>query len=79
LSIHSNPVGGDCAVQILVTDSRAFQLRPERFRTPGRHVVFDRLIDEAAALARSGHPVNGLDRGFRQNNVDAFAHENEDR
>jgi hypothetical protein len=79
LSIHTNPVRGDFAVQILVTDSRAFQLRPERFRTPGRYVVFDRLIDEAAALARSGHPVNGLDRGLRQNNIDAFAHGNESR
>jgi hypothetical protein len=39
-----------------------------------RHKVPDCLIDEAAALARPCHPVNGLDRGFRQDDVEAFAH-----
>jgi len=32
------------------------------------------LIDEPAALAGRGHPVNGPDGGFRQDDVDAFAH-----
>jgi hypothetical protein len=39
--------------------------------------VLHRLVDEPAALAPPNHPVNGLDRGFRQNNIDAFAHESE--
>ena len=31
-------------------------------------------VDEPAALAGPGQAVNGSDRGFRQNDVDAFCH-----
>jgi len=41
-----------------------------------RDKVLHRFVDEPAALTRLGHPVNGLDRRFRQNNVDAFVHGN---
>jgi hypothetical protein len=42
-----------------------FQLGTERFHAPVRYEMLDRLVDETAALARSGHTVNGLERGFR--------------
>ena len=35
------------------------------------------LVDEPAPLPWLGHPVDGLDGGFRKYNVDASAHENE--
>jgi hypothetical protein len=54
-----------------------FELCPKRFGAPVRYEVLHGLVDEPAALARRGHPVDGLDRSFRQNNVDAFAHGNE--
>jgi len=38
------------------------------------HKVLHGLVDEAAALARPCHPVNGLNRSFGQDDVEAFAH-----
>jgi len=42
-----------------------FQLGTERFHASVRYEILHRLIDESAALAGSGHAVNGLDRCFR--------------
>jgi len=36
--------------------------------------MLHRLIDELAALAMPDHSINGFDRRFRQNNINAFAH-----
>jgi len=72
--VHGKPVIGHFAIQVPVPDSGTFQLHPERFRAAICHEVLHRQVDEAAALAWPSHAVNGLDCGFRQNNVDAFAH-----
>jgi len=60
----------------LIPDGGAFELGPEGFRAPMRDKMPHGLIDESTASARFGNPVNGTDRGFRQNNVDAFVHGN---
>ncbi len=75
--VHCKPVSGNFTVQVLITHSGAFKLSPKGFDAAVSHKVLHRMIDESAALAWFGHPVNGLDRGFRQNNVDAFAHGNQ--
>ncbi len=75
--IHSKPVSGYLAVQVSVADSSAFQLRPERLDAAIRHVVLHGRVDEATALTGLSHPVDGLDGGFRQDDVDAFAHGSE--
>jgi hypothetical protein len=72
--IHGQPVSGHSAVQILVADCGTFQLGAEDFGATVCHEMLHRLIDKPAALARSDHAVNGPDGGFRQNDVDAFAH-----
>jgi len=51
-----------------------FQLGAQRLGALIRRVVAHRMVDESAALTRLRHPVNGLNRTFRQNDVDAFAH-----
>jgi len=71
--IDGRPVSGNFAIQVPVTDSRALQLSAEGLGDPYRHEVPHCLIDEPAALAGRGHSVNGLDGGFRQDDVDAFA------
>jgi hypothetical protein len=75
--VHGKPVSGDLPIQVLVTDRGPFQLRPQGFGASVGHEVLYGLVDEPAALAGLGHPVNGLDRGLRQDDVDAFAHGNE--
>ena len=40
------------------------------------HEVLHCIIDEAATLAWLCQAIDGMHRGFRQNNVDAFAHGN---
>jgi hypothetical protein len=72
--VHCKPLRRDFAVQILIPDGGTFELGSERFDAPMRYKVPYRLIDEAAALARPCHPVNGLNRGFGQDDVEAFAH-----
>jgi hypothetical protein len=37
-------------------------------------VVLHRPLNEATALAGPGETVDGLDRGFRQNDVDTLCH-----
>jgi hypothetical protein len=74
--VHGKPISGNLTVQVLVADGGLLQLRSQGFGAPVGHEVRHRLVDEPAALAGLGHAVNGLDRGFRQNNVDAFAHGN---
>lgn len=63
-------------VDIPITDDGAFELCPERFRTSVRDKVLYGPIDEAAALAGSGHLIDRLDSGSRQHVVDLFAHDN---
>jgi hypothetical protein len=72
--IHGKPVNGYLAVKIAVANGGALQLLPDSLDTAVRHVVLDSRINEAAALAGLSHSVNGLDRGRRQNYVDAFIH-----
>jgi hypothetical protein len=72
--VHGKPIGRNLAVQIPIPDGGAFQLGSERFSAPMRYKMPYRLIDETAALARPRHPVNCLNRGFRQDDVEAFAH-----
>lgn len=72
--VRGKPVSGYLAIQVSVPDGGAFQLRPDGLDAAVRCVVLHGRVDEAAALAGSGHPVNGLDSGFRQNDVNAFAH-----
>lgn len=75
--VHGKPVFCHLAVQVAVANSGAFQLCPDGLGAAVRHVVLDSRVDEAAALAGLCHPVDGLNRGFWQNDVDAFAHGNE--
>jgi hypothetical protein len=75
--IHGKPVSGYFAVQVSVSNGGALQLRPKGFNAAVRHVVLNGRVDEAAALARLGHTVDSLDRGFRQYDVDSLAHGNE--
>ena len=75
--IHGKPVSGDFTIQVLVPDGGALELCAKGFDAPVRYEMLHRLVDEPAALARLGHPVNGLDGGLRQNDVDAFAHGSE--
>jgi len=42
-----------------------FQLGTERFHAPVRYKMLHRLVNKSAALAGTGHAINGLDRGFR--------------
>jgi hypothetical protein len=72
--VHGKPVSGYLAVKVAISDGGALQLRPDGFDTAVCHVVLDGRVDESAALAGFSHPVDGLDGGFRQNDVDAFAH-----
>jgi hypothetical protein len=72
--VHGKPVSSYLTVQIPVTNSGAFQLHSEPFGASVSHVVFDRLLDEPAALTRLGHSVDGPDRRFRQDDVNAFVH-----
>jgi hypothetical protein len=72
--VHRKPLRRNVAVQIPIPDGGTFELGSERLGAPMRHKVLNRLIDETAALARPGHPVNCLNRGFRQDDVEAFAH-----
>jgi hypothetical protein len=72
--IHGKPVSSNLTIQVSVPDCGMLKLRPEGLDAAVRHVVLHRRVDEAAALAGLGQPVNGLDRGFRQDDVDAFAH-----
>ena len=62
--IHGKPVSGYLAVQVPVSNGCALQLRLEGLDTAVRHVVLHRRVDETAALAGFGHPVDGLDGGF---------------
>jgi len=50
-------------------------LKAQRLRALVRHEVKHGLVDKPAALSRFGHPVDGPDRGFRQDNVDTSVHE----
>jgi hypothetical protein len=74
--IHGKPVSGYFAVQVSVSNGGSLQLRPKGFDTAVRYVVLHSRVDEAAALAGFSHPVYGLDGGFRQNDIDSFAHGN---
>jgi hypothetical protein len=74
--IHGKPVSGYFAVQVSVSNGGALQLRPKGFNAAVCHVMLDGRVDEAATLARLGHPIDGLDRGFRQHDVDSLAHGN---
>jgi hypothetical protein len=75
--IHGKPIRRYFAIQVPVAYDGALQLRLESLDTAVRHVVLDSRIDEAAALAGLSHPVDGLDRGFRQDDIYAFAHGND--
>jgi hypothetical protein len=77
--VHGKPVSGDFTIQVLITDGGTFQPRPERFGAMVRHEVLDGPVDESATLTGLGHPINRMDRGFRQDDVDAFAHGNENK
>jgi hypothetical protein len=72
--IHRKPFSGNFTIQIVIADCGALQLGAEGFGAPVRHKVLHCLVDEFAALAGFDQPVNGPDRGFRQNDVDAFGH-----
>jgi hypothetical protein len=72
--VHCKPLRCDVPVQIAIPDGGTFELGSERFGAPMRHKVLNRLIDETAPLARPCHTVNCLNRGFRQDDVEAFAH-----
>ena len=74
--VHAKPVGRDFPIQVLITDRRAFQLGTERLGAAVCHVVMHGPVDELAALTGLGHAINGLDRGFRQDDVDPFGHGN---
>jgi hypothetical protein len=74
LLVHVKPVGGDFTVQVLIADGGTLEQRSERFDATIRHVVLHGLVDEPATLPRLGQPVNGPDRVFRQDNINAFAH-----
>lgn len=75
MCVHGKPVSGHFPVQILIAHRGLFEAGSQGFGTLVGHEVLHRVVDEVAALAGSGHPINGLDGGLRQHNVDAFAHE----
>ena len=72
--VHAKPVSRDFPIQVLITNRRAFQLGTERLDAAVRHVVMHGPVDELAALTGLGHTINGVDRGFRQDDIDPFAH-----
>jgi hypothetical protein len=61
-------------VKIPITHRGAFQLSSKRFGTSVRDEVLYGPIDEAAALAGFGYPVNRLDSRLGQHDVGALAH-----
>jgi hypothetical protein len=77
LLVHCKPVSSNFTVQVLIPDCGTFQLGSQCFGATVGHEVLHRLVDEPATLARLGHAVNGLDCGYRQDDVDAFAHGHE--
>jgi hypothetical protein len=74
LLVHSKPIRGDFAVNVLITDGSALKPGSQRFRAAIRHVMLHRLVDKPAAFAWLHHPVDGLNRRFRQNDIKTFAH-----
>jgi hypothetical protein len=72
--VHSKPIRGYFAIKIPIPYGGAFQLSPKRFRTSVPDKVLYGPIDEAAALAGSGYPVNRLNSRLGQQDVYAFGH-----
>ena len=58
----------------MVTDGGLFQPLLQSFRAGRDDVVLHRPFNEAAALAGPGQAVDGTDRGFRQDDIDASCH-----
>jgi hypothetical protein len=72
--VHSKPIFGDLPIKITVSYCGAFQLRPQGFGAAALHVMLYRRFDKLAAEPFLSEPVNGLDRGRGQDDVDAFSH-----
>jgi hypothetical protein len=72
--VHGEPVSGDFPVKVPIADGRLFEAHPQGFRAPVRDKVLHGLIDETAAFAWSGYPVDRLNCRLGQHNVDAFSH-----
>lgn len=72
--IHGSPFAGGCEVEVTIPDRGLLQPLLERLGTSARDVVLHRLVDEAAPLARLRQPVEGVNRGFRQHDVNALCH-----
>jgi hypothetical protein len=61
--IHRNPIVGNLQSEIAIPNDRLLQPLLQSFRAGRGDVVLDGVLDEAAALARPRHAVNGAD-GF---------------
>jgi hypothetical protein len=72
--VHGKPIGGNLPVDIPIPDCGPFELGSDGLGTACGHKVLHGPVDEAAPLARSGDPVDGANRCFRENDVNAFAH-----
>jgi hypothetical protein len=72
--IYFKPVGCNFAIQVPVPDCSSLQPHMQGFHALVRHEVSDRCVNEAASLAGLDEPVHRLQSGFRQDDIDAFAH-----
>jgi len=74
--VHRKPVTGDLAINVPIAHSGLFKSDSYGFAAPVGDKILDGLLYEFAALSGPGDPVNTLNGGFRQDNVDAFVHGN---
>jgi hypothetical protein len=72
--IYGTPLVCRLRVEIPVANGRLLELLAHRFGAAGRRVVLHRPVNQAAALPRLREPIESLDRGVRQHDVDAFCH-----
>jgi len=74
LLIYGKPVCRNLPVQISIPNRCLFEPGAQSFHALMSDEMLYRFINEAAALARFRDAVDGLDGGFRQNDIDSFAH-----
>jgi hypothetical protein len=72
--IHSKPVSGDFLAEVMIAEGSLLQPSLKSFRAGSGDVVLHSPVNEAAALAGPRHAVDGTDRRFRQDDVDALCH-----
>jgi hypothetical protein len=73
-SIHGKPVVGNLQSKVTIANGRLFEPFLQSLRAGRGNVMLHGVLNEATALPRPYHAVNGADRIFRQDDIDASGH-----